>query len=448
MTHVQPRLAPPAWLDEAREVHEGVYRLTLHGVDVTLLLTRSLLDAVEPTAWWQLDDASYLPGLERVIITPDVHPGYAVPIGFTAVSRTHLYPDTVGPDPACSVSLSHLPGCHLGSLDKRAHRAILDDLQRAIHVNAHHPVGSAKKPVDVEAFWKVLSGAERPPESWVWGTPRLHELASGAELDAFRAWLETLATPARRAQFETMGGGNHFLEVQEGDDGDLYVMAHFGSRGLGAAGARWFESRMRDAKPGEVTASEPPGSLTGLPADTPLGRHYLLFQQAMLEYATVNHARVQATARRILAEHLACGEGALLGHIPHNVITLEQGAYWQRKGATPADPARDLPLLIPGSMATVSYQLAVGPNAVRFGSTVPHGAGRTLARGEAKRRLQQRAMDEVLERVGAMTNVRHVPLDEASAAYKDVVHVVDAVVASGVARVVQRLHPRLVLKGT
>jgi tRNA-splicing ligase RtcB len=432
---------------EPRKIADGVYGFRYGHVEVTMLLTRALLEAMEDSAWEQLEASLDLPGLERVIVTPDVHTGYAVPIGFTAVSSSHLYPDTVGPDPACSVSLSRVPNPGLERLDKRARRAILDDLERAVVVNVRHRRGSLAPPIAFEELMEILHGRRRRAKTWVAAHPRLTELASSDRLAAFEELMRELDSARLRQQLRTIGGGNHFLEVQVGDDDELYVMAHFGSRGLGATGARWFEERIRADMRARAGRFGGATELLHVPADDPLGQLYELFQQAMLEYATYNHVQVQEAACEVLSRHLGVGPGTFLGHIPHNFIERRDGRWWQRKGATPAYDNDDIPLLIPGSMSTTSYVLAPGPNAERLGASVPHGAGRVLSRGAAKRSLDQEATDAAFEARGVMANFRHVPLDESAAAYKDVAEVIRAVVTSGVAEVVRTLRPVLVLKG-
>jgi tRNA-splicing ligase RtcB (3'-phosphate/5'-hydroxy nucleic acid ligase) len=424
----------------------GVHRFRLGGVGVTLLLGDRLLRTVEPSALEQLHDALALPGLEDVVVTPDLHPGYGVPIGFTAVSSTHVYPDTVGPDPACSVSLSRITGHAFGELDKRARRAILDDLERVVVVDRRRGRTPYPPAIGFETLMEILTGRHRFPKTWVASHPPLPEWPSRERLGELESILRDLTTPRMLQQIGSIGGGNHFLEVQIGDDGDLYVMAHFGSRGLGAAGSRYFFERIRDLAPHDGVPVGP-GTLLSLRADEPLGELYLMFQHAMLEYATYSHVAVQGAASDVLCRHLGVDAGAFLGHIPHNFIERRDGRYWQRKGATPAYDNDGIPLLIPGSMATTSYVLAPGPNASRYGESVPHGAGRVLSRGEARRTLDQGAMDRAFDAYGVMANFRHVPLDESSAAYKDVDEVIEAVVTPGVALLVNRLRPVLVLKG-
>lgn len=426
---------------------EGVYQLRRDSVTVTLILTQRLLEAVEASAVEQLQCALALPGLEEAVVTPDIHTGYAVPIGFTGVSATNLYPDTVGPDPACSVSLSRLAYKDFETLDKPARRAILNDLEKAIVVDSRWRKASYSPPIAFEALLDILTGGHRFSKTWVATCRPLREWASAQRLKEFEALLRGLTTKRMLQQIGSIGGGNHFLEVQLGDEGDVYVMAHFGSRGLGAAGAEYFFKRIAENLSGSSGRTPRGSDLLHVRADEPLGELYFMFQQAMLEYATYNHVMVQKAATEVLRNHLGVTDSEFLGHIPHNFIEFRGGRYWQRKGATPAYDNDGIPLLIPGSMATGSYVLAPGPNAAQYGECVPHGAGRVLSRGKAKKTLDQAAMDQAFEQRGVMANFRHVPLDESHAAYKDVDEVIEAVVRPGVAVVVNRLRPVLVLKG-
>ncbi len=144
-----------------------VYRLRYGKVWATMLLTDELLQGMEDTAFEQLRKAMALPGLEQVIITPDVHTGYAVPIGFVGVSTTHLYPDTVGPDPACSVSLSKIACKYFERLDKPARRAIINELQEMISVSRRHRKDQVRKqrpPIEFEDLLEIITGG-RPEKN-------------------------------------------------------------------------------------------------------------------------------------------------------------------------------------------------------------------------------------------------------------------------------------------
>ena len=438
-------------LSEFVEVTEGIYKLKRNGLTVTMLLTQTLFEALEPSALEQLEHALHLPGLERVIITPDVHPGYAVPIGFTAVSKTHLYPDTVGPDPACSVSLSCLDYSGFNGLDKPSRRALINAFEETISVTKRRRkdrVTRQHSSIKFDELWAIVTGERRSAKTWVAQHKPL-KLWDAQLLSAFGSLFEQLVSKSHLGQLGSIGGGNHFLEVQQGDDQKLYVMAHFGSRGLGARGAEYFFKQIRQEMSQALGREVAGNELLYVRADSRLGQLYFMFQEAMLEYATYNHRVVQTAATEILCEHLGLSESAaeFLGHIPHNFIELKEGAYWQRKGTTPAYNNDGIPLLIPGSMATASYVLAPGPNAATYGESVPHGAGRVLSRKVAKETLEQDNLDREFDARGVMGSFRHVPLDESSAAYKDVDEVIKAVVQSGVAVVINRLRPVLVLKG-
>lgn len=433
-------------------VQDGVYEMQRGSVRVVLLLTEELVATLEEGALAQLERALTLPGLERVVVTPDVHTGYAVPIGFTAVSASHLYPDTVGPDPACSVSLSGFEAPALDAFDKPRRRGLLDDLEAHIGVSwrrrsRRRRRGPSGARLAFEELLAVVWGERRAPGTWVAGTPTLAQRYPADELERLSAFLREVATPSTLGQIGTIGGGNHFLEVQRGQRGDHYVMAHFGSRGLGGKGSEVLFERLREDQR-RRTGADGAETLLWVEAESPLGRLYDMFQQAMLEYASYHHVAVQRAACEVLAAHLTLGRAPrFLGHIPHNFIERRRGRFWQRKGATPAYGDTTIPLLIPGSMSTASYVLRPGPNADRFGASVPHGAGRKLSRRGALEALDQAAMDAAFDASGVMGNFRHVPLDESSGAYKDVDEVIRAVTVSGVAEVVDRLSPVLVLKG-
>ncbi|MEJ2289465.1 MAG: RtcB family protein, partial [Deinococcales bacterium] len=329
-----------AWARLGAElVQEGVYRAERGGVEVLVLLTEPLVETLEEGALAQLERALALPGLERVVVTPDVHTGYAVPIGFTAVSRTHLYPDTVGPDPACSVSLSRFCAPTLDALDKPARRAILDDLETHIGVSQRrrhrrHPRIGAR--LSFEELLAVVWGERRAPGTWVAGSPRLPERFDAADLERLTSFLREAATEATLAQIGTIGGGNHFLEVERGQGGDHYIMAHFGSRGLGGRGSELLFARLRADQRGRCGAVAG-DALLWVDADSSLGRLYDMVQQAMLEYTSYHHGEVQRVAGDVIGRHLMpCEAPAFAGHIPHNFIEWRGGRYWQRKGATPA----------------------------------------------------------------------------------------------------------------
>lgn len=235
---------------------------------------------------------------------------------------------------------------------------------------------------------------------------------------------------------------NHFVEVQEDENGNNYLMSHFGSRGIGAAGAKWFDGAIEEELK-KWNSVVPKDGLTFIPADSELGQLYFMFQQAMLEYTTFNHRVIHEAASRVISN-----SPEFLGHVPHNFIENRNGKYVGRKGATPAYNFDGIPLLIPGSMATGSYVLRPGAKAEKLGESVSHGAGRVLSRGKAKEQLDQELINLEFEEAGVIGNFENVPLDESHGAYKDVDEVIQSLVDAEVAEVEMRLKPVMVLKGT
>jgi tRNA-splicing ligase RtcB len=148
--------------------------------------------------------------------------------------------------------------------------------------------------------------------------------------------------------------------------------------------------------------------------------------------------------------------------ISHNIARrelLDGDAVWvHRKGATRAFPAlhpelentpfyeTGHPILLPGSPSAGSAVMVAEPGARLSCFSINHGAGRTLGRRAAYRQLDQRAIDDELEREDILTNCRFYPRDEAPAAYKDFDEVLRSVNKAGLAREVARLRARFVIK--
>lgn len=452
-------------VDLLRPDGPGVHRARCDAVEVIALFDGPLLEGVDRLAWEQVEEVVRLPGLAMLVLTPDLHPGYDWPIGCTAVSATHLYPDAVGPDPACSVSVSVMDDPGVASWSKPRQRALVDALAGTVRVTAdgrtrkrttHRTAtraatvaagGIARGPtraLSVHDLLGIVHARSRPRGTWIASHEPWTDIAPSDVLHDVDEMLRTWATPRILDQVGSIGGGNHFLELQRGDDGRLYLMAHHGSRGLGAVGAKAFEAM---AAPSNPDVDRSTSQRTAFRADSQHGMRYFAFQEAMLAWSTYLHLALHDIVAPLLIEHLQVAVPRWLGHVPHNFIERRHGRYWQRKGATPAYDVEGIPLVVPGSMATASYLLRPGPRAEELGATVPHGAGRVLARGEAKRTLEQNAEDAAFEDVGAMSNARHVPLDESAGAYKDVDAVVSVLNASGVAEVVTRTRPWIVIKG-
>jgi tRNA-splicing ligase RtcB (3'-phosphate/5'-hydroxy nucleic acid ligase) len=282
-------------------------------------------------------------------------------------------------------------------------------------------------------------------------------------------------------QLGTMGSGNHFVELQcveqtfeAGtasvyglDEGQLTVLIHSGSRGLGHQVCTDYVRQM-DAVMRRYGIELPDRQLACAPASSPEGRAYLAAMAAAANFAWANRQAIADAVRgaidRILGRAAADGTRQVYD-VAHNVAKVEQHhgreVLVHRKGATRAFPAGSAeipeeyrhvgqPVFIPGSMGTSSFVLAGAPGSLErsFGTTC-HGAGRTLSRTAARKRIAGNELRHELERRGIVVRCPSPKglAEEAPFAYKDVERVVDVVERAGLARRVARLIPLGVVKG-
>lgn len=416
----------------------NVFKMRHGNVWATFLMSEQLFYQTEHSAIEQLRNSMELPGVEKITITPDMHTGYGFPIGSVVESSTHLYPDVVGPDPACSVSLSSLGISHLSQAENKGE--LLNKLSKVIGVGN----SSDGTRMTMKDFKLVIRGEFRKPKTWVKSYEPLWQQQASAPFKRLMGLLDRKMSERMLTQLGTIGGGNHFLEICEDEDGNNYVLSHFGSRGIGASIAKWFDGAIAEEL--KKWNGTPKNGLLFVPVDSELGQMYYMFQLAMLEWATYNHVFVHEAVYKALSNERINPE--FLGHVPHNFIELRNGKYIGRKGATPAYDNDSIPLLVPGSMSTGSYVLRPGENSLELGESVAHGAGRVLSRGKAKSQLVQADVNKSFLASGVVGNFRDVPMDESEFAYKNVDEVVSSLVDAQVATIETRLKPVMVLKGT
>ena len=444
---------------------------------------------LEDTAVQQLRDAASVPGVVRALATPDIHQGYGVPIGCVLALDNAVMPAAVGYDVNCGMRLI-------------ATDAIADEVdvsQLAHSIGRDIPLGEGRSNVELtpDALDAVLTdGVAALPRIAGCSRHRVWDLLEAEALsrDARRieqqgqmpgdpAALSARARKRGMSQLATLGGGNHFIELQRVDAildaaaaealgvfaGQLVVMIHSGSRGLGHQVATDFMPLAE-----QVSGSQVPNrDLCFLPADSPQGRQYIGAMNAAANFAFANRQLMAELVRRNIRYYLGPDARAdLVYDVPHNMAKLEEHdgrTVWvHRKGATRAfGPARmtgtpfdrtGQPVIIPGSMGTASYLLlGVDGNAETLAS-VNHGAGRTMSRSAAAgKRRGGRVVKEGLisdaDFARAMRGVeliaadRHAAKEEAPQAYKDIDEVIRVVVKAKLARAVARLKPLAVLKG-
>jgi len=260
-----------------------------------------------------------------------------------------------------------------------------------------------------------------------------------------------------RKQIGTLGSGNHFWEIQQGDDDRIWLMVHSGSRNLGYKVAKHYSKVANDLNErwytdaGEIKGKWYPSRLVKnelaiLPIGTSEARRYLAEMQYCMAFAEANRRLMMSRAASVF-EEVTGGVVHIdeMVDIHHNYVSIEhhfgQDVWVHRKGAT---LAREGTIgIIPGSQGTHSYIVDGKGNPDSFNSC-SHGAGRQMGRKQAKRELN--LADEQARMEGIVHSVRdHGNLDEAPGAYKDIGEVMAA--QEDLVKILVELTPLGVLKG-
>ncbi|WP_257455482.1 RtcB family protein [Archangium lipolyticum] len=364
---------------------------------------------VPPGAVKQLQHIASQPYVvEHVAAMPDVHVAQGVAVGTVFATERTVVPGALGGDLGCGVS-AHRFDFPAASLGRAELERLLGALARRV------PVGDA-----------VHRGAGLP-------LPPGLQAASLSTHRLQREW-ERLAP----RHLGTLGGGNHFLELDRDAGGDLWLLIHSGSRGVGGAIA---------AHHLRVAAARGEGSLPGLRTDTPEGAACLADIELACRFARANRDTLAARAVEVLVEALGCepDPGASVD-VHHNHVAEERhlgrALLVHRKGAVGLEAGQRG--LIPGSMGTASYVVEGRGEPRAFGSC-SHGAGRVLTRGEARARIRPAALEHALRRVVFDRHRVDALVEEAPEAYRDIAEVLED--EADLVTPVLRLTPIAVLKG-
>ncbi|KEF43057.1 MAG: tRNA-splicing ligase [Cyanobium sp. CACIAM 14] len=444
----------------------------------------ALMEAMDEKVRQQAANVACLPGIVGAShVMPDGHWGYGFPIGgvaaFDGARGGVVSAGGVGFDVSCGVRALRT-GLTDAALDP-VRRELADALQREIPAG----VGSQGSiHLDGPEMRGMLSGGARWAVQSGWGAAadleriEEHGRMEGADPGA----VSETARQRQRDAMGTLGSGNHYLEVQEVTRvvdaaiaaawglrrGELVVMIHCGSRGLGHQIGTEFLQEMLASAPAHGLHL-PDRELACAPIDSELGQRYLGAMRAAINCALANRQILTHLTRSVFGRFFPGLAMPLLFDVSHNTCKLEthtlEGVERQlhvhRKGATrafgPGHPSLpdDLrttgqPVLIGGSMGTASWMLAgtAASEAVAFSSAC-HGAGRAMSRQQALRRWNGRQLVDELAGRGILIRCRssREVAEEAPGAYKDVDAVVEDADRVGLARRVLRLEPRITVKG-
>lgn len=352
---------------------------------------------IEGDATRQLQQVAAMEGVEAVAAMPDLHPGKFGPVGCAILSNP-IYPQLVGSDIGCGMGLYRL--------DIEARKLRLERLaERLLKLD---------EPADDAASATVEK--------------------AGLEPSQFDAALGSI------------GGGNHFCEVQAIEEiadtdvaaahglgrGQAFVLVHSGSRGLGYS----------------ILERILQSSSSALAPESDAGRAYMAAHDHAVAWAMLN--------RRLIAERAAAAaqvDLTLVADLAHNMVEITPAdggpRALHRKGAAAAD--RGL-VPVPGSRGTLSFLVQPLADAPREALTsLAHGAGRKYDRASMHGRVRTKKSDLAELKRNPFGGVvvcedRDLLVEEAPTAYKSIERVIDDLVAFGLVRVVATFRPLVTFK--
>lgn len=404
--------------------------------------------SIEQGALEQIGNVASLPfAFHHVALMPDGHQGYGMPIGGVLATSGIVIPNAVGVDIGCGMCAVRTS---LTELSTERLKEIMGLIRKRIPVGFDH-----------------------------------HRDVQDENLMPFKVYhdheLEIVSREYQSAlhQLGTLGGGNHFIEIQKGSDGYIWFMIHSGSRNLGLKVAKHYNELAIELNKRWYSQVPEKWELAFLPMDTDEAKLYLAEMNYCLEFARAN--------RFLMAERIkqsfkdvpcgACeGRGGFNGNkcvhcngtglastelgpmqfnvefeelinIHHNYAVMEHhfghNVMVHRKGATSAKDGQVG--VIPGSQGTSSYIVKGKGNPDSFMSC-SHGAGRRMGRKQACRELKLEDEVKLLNDQGIIHAIRGVKdLDEAAGAYKNIDEVIRE--ESDLIEVVVKLTPLGVIKG-
>lgn len=435
----------------------------------------------------QVCNVAFLPGIQMASLAmPDIHWGYGFPIGGVAATSVRdgvISPGGVGYDIACGVRLLRT------DLTLKDVAPQMDRLLSGLFTNVPSGVGRGGIiRADDREMTRVLSEGTGWAVKQGYGVPEDLERTedNGCLKPADADVISKEARKRGRDQLGTLGAGNHFLEVQIVDEiydpsaaealgfeqGQITVMIHCGSRGLGHQVCTDYVNFMRHAR-NKFKFDLPDQELVCAPVSSDEGQQYLHAMNAAANYALANRQCIMHWVRETFEQVFGRGWQklgmTLVYDVSHNIAKIERHQVGSvekelcvhRKGATRSFPAghpsvtpcyRSLgqPVIVPGNMGDASYVLLGTRDAMQksFGSTC-HGAGRQMSRHQAIKAGRGRSIERELGEKGIQVRAhgRDTLAEEMPEAYKNIDEVVAAVEGAGLSSKVVRLRPLGVIKG-
>ncbi len=365
-------------------------------------------EQLEESCLEQAYHLSQLPFIHKwVCLMPDTHTGKGMPIGGVIAAKDVIIPNAVGVDIGCgmdfictNIRIEEIRDIQTGN--GSIIQAIIGNIMREIPLNTER----YKKPQES----KVLDTAKQEMEKYASDEELMPLIEDGY------------------FQIGSLGGGNHFIELQEDEDGFLCIMLHSGSRHLGKAICDYFHEKARELNQMWYSEVKDEYRLAFLPVQSKEGRQYINWMNLALDYAFENRARmlekVCFTVKEIIGKYkghtVEYGEEI---NCHHNYAALEHhydaDVWVHRKGATRVRQGELA--VIPGAMGSYSYVVEGKGNKESF-CTSSHGAGRSYSRSGAMKAFTTEKVMVDLKEQGVVLGKRkkNDVAEECRFAYKDI----------------------------
>jgi tRNA-splicing ligase RtcB len=442
-------------------------------VEAHAFLSEDLYNSSEENMWEQIKTSASYEGVIGAYLMPDCHLGYGIPVGGVVVTEDTIIQSGSGYDISCGVLYMKVPGLTASGVRGRYPRERwVKEVEKRIATG----VGS-ERPNLMPHF-----NQNQADEILRFGAKALGVSADLCERQYIPIPEGTDFKMVQKAyskvipQLGSVGGGNHFIEMQvDRDTAEVWVMIHCGSRGYGwqTADHFFFEGAKARGLPSNRREE------SWLRMDEQVGKDYWRYHNSAANFAVANRHVIVKGIQEALQEVFNV-EGEVYYEISHNLVQEEtlvlpdgttKKGFVHRKGATRAFPAGhpDLvgtkwadtghPCCIPGSMYDGAAILFAQAGASKSGYSVNHGSGRTLGRSKAKKSLgpkQDRINAEMhdVQRTfagvtieGIISNHKDIPVDECKHVYKDLDAVLAVLEDEGIAKIAHRMMPVANIKG-
>lgn len=350
------------------------------------------LDQIEESALDQAVNLSNLPfAFKHIALMPDAHSGYGMPIGGVLATHGVVIPNAVGVDIGCGMCAIKTDLMH-SEMPVKKIKAILSDVRKLIPLGFEHHLT-----VQEESL-----------------------MPQGYDFDELPIVKQQYKAALR--QIGTLGGGNHFIELQRDNDGIIWIMVHSGSRNIGYRVAEYYNKLARSLNTLWYADFAVKSDLAFLPLDTEEAQAYLKEMQYCVDFAFSNRTLMMDRVKEAILENFPSTSFDAMINIAHNYAAMEhhfgKNVLVHRKGAT---SAREGEIgIIPGSQGTKSYIVRGKGNPESFMSC-SHGAGRVMSRSQAVKTLDLKEEVEKLDSQGIIHAIRsQKDLEEAASAYKDI----------------------------